>query len=927
MNIISNPNFNDLDLTSAEREFCPQWVAKFSGPAEGNAFDVTEEGSGEARKILLSLKLEKSWFRISQFIDPVADATHLRFSIKARIGSSQRGAALNIRVMEVGTAGFQKTFINIDNEFVVPTEVETRVVKVPVKKFNANNRYVLAIQASESLEFSLWDVGVVFLDELGKPLYPEKTPSAYLDSKQSTDQQYDKKQKFFPATKNPYLTPKNTSEISEWTVDCNYRLGLRLDRFLLPASMARYGKKYTRMTFLEKTNSSYNVSLRTPLQLNADHQTRSLNLCIHARADRLTVMNCRIFEEQRLVAELPMYVEGVWNFTTAMFQPDPMLQFDTSKEHYFELNFTHEGQNHIDISLCCLADTENSFNTIELLKDEPAHAPETTEGSEVKKFLKNGSFENWSRGINFDRNIPGQQIADHWYLEFRRNQAEKFDIMPATSAALASNSKGFERPKFSIRVKTNKFEGMVRLSSPVDLDALSVPELQLKVRVSACIQNRAMSIHKVMLLARGNGKERVAHTLLRKQRVRNNTELVSVIHRNDMVKVRKACAGFSSLVLCVEFACDSDVQLTEVCLQQFHDNETSAPKECVADSLICEDPAITSQLESLKGFSEWSSSLVIEPDVYSEVPADMVKSISLLHGGIVEKAANSYRPDSGFPSIDIIVPVYNALKSVVDCINSVIKNTTVPYTLFCIDDASDGQTAQYLESLSDRYPNVIYVRNTENIGYTKSVNCGLRKANAEYVCILNSDCIVTPNWIEQLVDCARSDAKIAMVGPLSNAASYQSVPRIYNDVGDWNFNPLPCSLTLEKMASMVNESSQCEYPSVRVINGFCQFIKRSVIEEIGILDEAAFPRGFGEENDFCARVVGAGYEIRIADDTYVFHTKSQSFGKKQRKELSALGSKALKKKHPTLDWKKITKEIESDAALSALRKKIISSEH
>ena len=48
--------------------------------------------------------------------------------------------------------------------------------------------------------------------------------------------------------------------------------------------------------------------------------------------------------------------------------------------------------------------------------------------------------------------------------------------------------------------------------------------------------------------------------------------------------------------------------------------------------------------------------------------------------------------------------------------------------------------------------------------------------------------------------------------------------------------------------------------------------------EVGGMDGAAFPSGYGEENDLCLRVRNAGYQLAVADDVYVWHSKSASFG-------------------------------------------------
>ena len=102
---------------------------------------------------------------------------------------------------------------------------------------------------------------------------------------------------------------------------------------------------------------------------------------------------------------------------------------------------------------------------------------------------------------------------------------------------------------------------------------------------------------------------------------------------------------------------------------------------------------------------------------------------------------------------------------------------------------------------------------------------------------------------------------------------------------------------MELMGSLVEEVSGNLRPEVPTGNGFCLYITRDAIDEIGLFDEASFPRGYGEENDFCMRALKAGYKNLIEDSTFVFHHRSASFGD-EKTLLSAAGSDALRSLHP-----------------------------
>jgi GT2 family glycosyltransferase len=80
--------------------------------------------------------------------------------------------------------------------------------------------------------------------------------------------------------------------------------------------------------------------------------------------------------------------------------------------------------------------------------------------------------------------------------------------------------------------------------------------------------------------------------------------------------------------------------------------------------------------------------------------------------------------------------------------------------------------------------------------------------------------------------------------------------------------------------------------------------------------------GYGEENDLCLRVRKAGYTLALADQVYVYHVKSASFGNARRSELSKRGTAQLAIKHPEVDMKAVQREMAELTSLIELRKKL-----
>lgn len=273
-------------------------------------------------------------------------------------------------------------------------------------------------------------------------------------------------------------------------------------------------------------------------------------------------------------------------------------------------------------------------------------------------------------------------------------------------------------------------------------------------------------------------------------------------------------------------------------------------------------------------------------------------------------------------SVDIIIPIYNALEDVKHCINSLYEHKTHNFNVIAIDDCSNNETKEYLEreSITKGFK---LIRNEENLRFTKTVNRGFKESNGDFVVLLNSDTIVTPRWIEKILTCFNSDKDIGIVGPLSNAASWQTVP-VRNDKvnGGWLVNEIPKGYTVDEMGLLIEVLSTKAYPKVPSVNGFCYVIKREVLNKNGSLDAEYFPTGYGEEDDFSIRTIDAGYKIAVADDTYIFHAKSKSYSHETKKVYSKAGRISLDKKHGSKRIEKLVNDWKSEPQLPNIGKKI-----
>jgi GT2 family glycosyltransferase/glycosyltransferase involved in cell wall biosynthesis len=262
-------------------------------------------------------------------------------------------------------------------------------------------------------------------------------------------------------------------------------------------------------------------------------------------------------------------------------------------------------------------------------------------------------------------------------------------------------------------------------------------------------------------------------------------------------------------------------------------------------------------------------------------------------------------------NISIIIPIYNAVDDVKVCIERLVKYTSSKFDIILINDcSSDLSVGDVLSKAASQFKNVRIFCNDINLGFTKTVNKGIELACENDVILLNSDARVTPRWIEGLITAAESDGRIATVTPMSDRAGAFSAPKIGNE------NELPIGISEDEYAVAFRRRSIGSYPTVPTGNGFCMFIRRECINEIGLLDDISFPRGYGEENDFCMRARKAGWRNIIDDRTYIFHDRSKSFGD-EKNDLIKNGREVIDIKYP--DYKKAIQVFSSSEKIKSAR--------
>jgi GT2 family glycosyltransferase/glycosyltransferase involved in cell wall biosynthesis len=228
----------------------------------------------------------------------------------------------------------------------------------------------------------------------------------------------------------------------------------------------------------------------------------------------------------------------------------------------------------------------------------------------------------------------------------------------------------------------------------------------------------------------------------------------------------------------------------------------------------------------------------------------------------------------GEPVVDVIVPVYGGSDATLRCLYSVLTAANrTPHAVVVIDDASPNEELSLeLRRLADAGLFELS-RNERNVGFVVTCNRGMSRNPRRDVVLLNSDTEVYGDWLDRLRAAALSgNKKIGTVTPLSNNATICSYPYFVRD------NDMALELPygeLDALAAVVNAGRSCPVPTAV---GFCMYVRRACLDDIGLFDAERFGLGYGEENDFCLRASARGWQHLMAYDVFVRHAGGVSFG-------------------------------------------------
>ena len=237
-------------------------------------------------------------------------------------------------------------------------------------------------------------------------------------------------------------------------------------------------------------------------------------------------------------------------------------------------------------------------------------------------------------------------------------------------------------------------------------------------------------------------------------------------------------------------------------------------------------------------------------------------------------------------NIDIVVITWNSYKYLKVCLDSIKKFTKgVNYRLIIVDNGSTDKTVKYLSKLDSN--KLIVKRNKTNLGYPKALLQGYSLSNSEYICLMNDDVIVSPNWLTNLVKVMEENPDIGILGPVRPGASFthpytgnlskiileESKSRYKTPKGQLNFFTFGRSyLTFVEDYKKANRPDLIRYTHLPdIVSTCCALVRRSAVKKCGGIVDTQFVKYGGDDVDLCWRLIDLGYSLGVTSKSFIHH--------------------------------------------------------
>ncbi len=219
-------------------------------------------------------------------------------------------------------------------------------------------------------------------------------------------------------------------------------------------------------------------------------------------------------------------------------------------------------------------------------------------------------------------------------------------------------------------------------------------------------------------------------------------------------------------------------------------------------------------------------------------------------------------------TITIVIPHYNGIDILKDCLDALYANDYTDFETLLIDNGSTDGSPRFVR---ENYPRVRLIENRENKGYAGACNQGIELAESPLVLLLNNDTVMPENFLGEMHRSIMADKRIAAVQPKIISIQDHDYFDYSGGAGgemDWFGYPFARGRIFDTV-----EKDRQQYDGMQTevfwTSGCALLLRKSVAREIGLLDEDFFAHQ--EEIDWNWRAQLAGYRNEVCYSTYIYH--------------------------------------------------------
>lgn len=225
--------------------------------------------------------------------------------------------------------------------------------------------------------------------------------------------------------------------------------------------------------------------------------------------------------------------------------------------------------------------------------------------------------------------------------------------------------------------------------------------------------------------------------------------------------------------------------------------------------------------------------------------------------------------------LSVVIVNYNVRYFLELCLRSVkAAITEIDAEIIVVDNNSSDESCKMVSEL---FPEVKLVTNTDNVGFSKANNQGVEIAQGDYVCILNPDTVVAEDTFSQLLSFSDSKSNLGIVSCKLIDGAGEFLPESKRHI------PTPkiaikklIGLSKDYYATEINNEAIAKAP---IFVGAFMLMTKKLYQEVGGFDERYFM--YGEDIDLSHTVLNKGYDNFYYGKTTVIHYKGESTLKDQ----------------------------------------------